>query len=675
MKPLLVKDLACPTWGLGFSTSSDGTLVATVGSPYLPLIVPPAQAFTLDPTWSAFCTGLMTDVFEPGSFMIFDPPTVLTPGSNMVAPPKSTPAMAQVSPTTAPASQLAASADPVKPASPPTNHEAPPAETGDPVAGSKASLTGPASEEPASLVSHTDDATPSASDGLDPHANMTPTPPTALTSPLKAGNPSVDPIASPDPPPGDPSDSIQVPNASELAATQVGDDSKTRTQGLGAIIYSALGGSGPQSSRQRSEVASETNTIMLPSSNTQQITTVKSHDFSFDASDIAFEGVTYSPGGPAMTLGSNIFTVIPHTDSDESFTSDGSNGQANDLPIASTRSVVGGHILVSNPSGVVIAGHTLHPGSNALTISNTPISLGNSGLLAFGSSSIILPSQSVFAIGSQTFTANPTSWPLEAGGIPPDGLVETIDGIAITPGPSRILATGTSKLSIPDNRAFTVAGQLITPNRSAFPIAGKAISAGGPAVTVAGTVVSLDPFGVLAIGSSTYTLPTPTPATSANQPLVIAGQTITPSGSAFAVAGTTLSPGGPAVTINGTVVSLQSSGTLVAGSDSFALLPPTMSIYDIGGLSVQAESSFAVVDGMTLSPGAVGVTAGGSAVSLEPGGKTLDVGSGRFAMPTGSVTGTGGLQVFLGGQGRGRGLSIQVILGAWVFEIVMLWWP
>ena len=468
MRPLLVKDLACPAWGLGFSTSSDGTLVATVGSPYLPLIIPPAQAFTLDPTWSAFPTGLMTDVFEPGSFMIFDPPTVLTPASNMVATPKSTPAMAQASPTTAPASQLTASADPVKPASPPTNHEAPPAETRGPVASNKASLTGPGSEEPSSLVAHTDDATPSASDGLDPHANMTPTPPTALTSPLKAGNPPADPITSPDPPPSDPSDPIQVPNVSEQAATQVGDDSKTRAQGLGAIIYSALGGSGPQSSGQRSEVASETNTMMLPSSNTQQITTVESHDLSIHASDIAIEGVTYSPVGPAMTLASNILTVIPHTDSDDRLTSDGFNGQVSNLPIASTRSVVGGHTLVSDPSGVFIDEHTLHPGSSALTISNTPISLGSSGLLAFGSSSIILPSQSVVAIGSQTFTVNPTSWPLDAGGIPSGGLVETIDGTAISLGSSSILAMGTSKLSLPDNRAFTVAGQLITPNLQPF---------------------------------------------------------------------------------------------------------------------------------------------------------------------------------------------------------------
>ena len=609
--------------------------------------------------------------------MIFDPPTVLTPASNMVAAPESTPAMTHASTTTAPESQSTASAVPVKPASPPTNHEAPPAETGDPAAGSKASSTGPRSEKPSSFVSHTDDPTQSASDSIDAHVKLTPTPATALTSAMKAGNspanPAASPLASPDPPPGDPSDRTLVPNASKQAATQVGEDPKKPTQGLGAIIYNALGGSGPQDTGQRSEATSETYKITLPSYNTQQVTTVESHVLSIDASDIAFEGTTYSPGGPAMTLSSNLFTVVPHSDSDHGLASDGSNGQASDPPIVSSPLVVGGHTLVSNPSGVVIDGHTLLPGSSALTISNTPISLGSSGLLAIGSSSIMLPYQSIFAIGSQILTAYPTGFPLDAGSVASGSLLETIDGTLITTSSSGILAMGTSKLSLPDNRAFTVAGQLITPNPSAFPIAGTVISVGGPAVTVDGTVVSLDPSGVLAIGSSTFTLPTPTRTASVNQPLVIAGQTIIPSGSAFSVAGTTLSPGGPAVTINGTVVSLQPSGTLVVGSGSFALPTPSMSMYDIDGLSVQAESSFAVVDGVTVSPGAVGVTVGGSTVSLEPGGKTLDVGSGRFAMPTGSLTGTDGLQVFQGGQGKGPILSVQAILRAWIFVIVLLW--
>lgn len=31
--PLNVKDLACPTWGLGTNTSADGTVVTTIGPP------------------------------------------------------------------------------------------------------------------------------------------------------------------------------------------------------------------------------------------------------------------------------------------------------------------------------------------------------------------------------------------------------------------------------------------------------------------------------------------------------------------------------------------------------------------------------------------------------------------------------------------------------------------
>ena len=677
IKPLLIKDLACPTWGVGISTSADGTLVATVGSPFLPLIIPPSQAFTLDPTWSALCTGMMTDALQSGNFMIFDPPTVLGPASNMVAPPRSTPAVAQASPTTVPESEPTASAIAVKPASPPTNHEAPPAETGDPIVGSKVSSADPAPEEPSPLVSHPDGPTPSASDSVDPHANTTPILPAApASSAIKAGNPpigpAVSPLASLDPSPGDPSDPVSVPNAPEQLATHVGESFEPHTEDLGAIIYNAIGGSGPQGSGQRSEDTSEINIITLPSSNSPLLTTIESHVLSMNPSDVAFEGATYSPGGPAMTLSSDLFTLVPDSGSDGKAASDGFNGQASDLQMASTPLVIGGHTLVYSPSGLVIDGQPLQPGSSALTISNTPISLGSSGFLVFGSSSITLPSQSIFIIGSQTFTTNPTDSPLDAGSISPAGPIETIGGTVITPGSSGILAMGTSKFSLPDNGAFTVAGQLITPNPSAFPIAGTSISAGGPAVTVDGTVVSLGPSGVLAVGSSTFTLPIPTPAASVNQPLVIAGQTITPSGSVFSIAGTTLSPGGPAVTVNGTMVSLQPSGSLIVGSNTFALPTPSLPTYDIGGFSVQAGSSFAVVDGVTIDPGAVGVTVGGSAVSLELGGKTLDVGSGRFAMPTGAVNGTNGLQVFQGGQEKRLRASLPMILGICVFLTLML---
>ena len=72
--PLDLKDLACPSWGLGRSTSDDGTVITTFGPPFLPLIAPPNQALSLDPTWSSICTAIRTDRFQFGSFLIFDPP-------------------------------------------------------------------------------------------------------------------------------------------------------------------------------------------------------------------------------------------------------------------------------------------------------------------------------------------------------------------------------------------------------------------------------------------------------------------------------------------------------------------------------------------------------------------------------------------------------------------------
>lgn len=73
------------------------------------------------------------------------------------------------------------------------------------------------------------------------------------------------------------------------------------------------------------------------------------------------------------------------------------------------------------------------------------------------------------------------------------------------------------------------------------------------------------------------------------------------------------------------------------------------------GFDVNVESSFAVVDGMTLSPGAAGATLSGKVVDLETGGSTLDIGTAHFALPTrigvannGSINGL----VFTGGQSK-----------------------
>ena len=63
-----------------------------------------------------------------------------------------------------------------------------------------------------------------------------------------------------------------------------------------------------------------------------------------------------------------------------------------------------------------------------------------------------------------------------------------------------------------------------------------------------------------------------------------------------------------------------------------------------------------------MSATASGLMISGEIVSLEAGGKTLDVGTGRFALPTGVANGTIDVQAFTGGaQGR-RGANWLLFL-------------
>ncbi|MCJ1457092.1 hypothetical protein MMC28_007458 [Mycoblastus sanguinarius] len=673
VKTLLVKDLVCPTWGLGRSTAADGAVFNTVGSPFLPLIIPPVQAFSLDPTWSALCSRIFTANIESGNFAILDPPTALTPVPRMVAAPTTAPALiiTQADPNTAPEAHATASTTPTKPATPPTYPEAPPIETGDPLGGSKMSSPSAAAGSPSLPPSQANGPMPYPTDSIDSQVTMIIVPPAdPITSATGDGDPPADPAiplpASPNLPPGDSSDPPSVSKAPNQIAPPLGDNSQTQTQGLGAIIYNAFGGSGPQDSGG----TSKTYTISLPASGFRQLTIDGSNVLSMNPSGVLFEGNTFSAGGPALTIAGSVFTLVPPVGNGDTIFSDESSDPADNLPAALDPLILTGQTLVSNPSGVVIDGSTQLPGGNAFTISNTPISLNPSRTLVFGSSSITPPPQSIFIIGSQTFTAKPTGFPVQVARISPGAPAQTIEGTVISLGLSGALAIGSSTFALAANSAFMVAGQVITPNPSAFSIAGTIVSAGGPAITVDGTVVRLGRSGALFIGSSIFTIPPPAPPV--NDPLVIAGQTITPSASAFSIAGTTISAGGPPVTINGTIVSLQPSGSLIVGSSTLALSAPLSSMYDIDGFNVEAGSSFAVLDGVTVSPGAMGVTIGGDVVSLESGGKTLDVGSGRFAMPTGSVNRTAKVQIFDGGQGKRLKIPVLMVLWAGFFAMVMV---
>lgn len=310
-------------------------------------------------------------------------------------------------------------------------------------------------------------------------------------------------------------------------------------------------------------------------------------------SGVELDRSTYSAGGPPMTISGSVYTLVPHPDNNDSVAGDDPSNQAGDSPLATNPLTIAGHTVVPNPSGIVIDGSSLVPGGSALTLSNITSSLGSSGILVIGSSTTTLTPQFVFTIGSQTFIANPTGFTLDDATIAPGGSAQTIDGIPISLGLSGILVLGSSTFAIPtptpifrSNKPIVIAGQTITSNPSAFSIAGTTISAGGLVATIDGIDISLGLSGALVVGSSTFNIPTPAAASPANNPFVIAGQTITPDPSAFSIAGTIISAGGPPVTVDGTVLSLQPSGSLIVGSSTLALSasqPPVPSIDGIDG--------------------------------------------------------------------------------------------
>ena len=547
ISPLNVKDLACPTWGLGKSLSA-GTTVLTIGPPWLPLIIPPIEVFSLDPTWASACTGIFAGANAFTTFALFDPPIALTPAALLVAPTPA-PVAAPANPTTM-SEQTTPPAEAAKPVSPP-NPAAPASKTRDPERDPTPSSVVASADTAESIAPYGSSTAYPANEG-DPSAD----PPSDPKVPLVVGDPPAgDPKEpspkSPDPQPGDLQTSQPTPNAPAAPVPQQAGKSQTQAQGLGAIIYNAFGKSGPENSP----------------------------------------------------------------------TNDDDNNVVDGSPVIEDTLTIAGQKLVPDPSGMVIGGSSLLPGGSAVTISNTPISLGSSGILVVGSSTILLPTQS-----------DPPSTPFAA-------------------------------------KALTVAGQTFTPNPSAFSIAGTTLSADSPAVTVSGTVVSLGPSGALVIGSSTINvLPTYT----------IAGQTFTLISSAVAIAGETISAGGPAVTIDGTIIRVQPSGTLIVGSSTIPLLVPQSTFssdVNIDEFDVEIKPTFAVVDGVTISPGAAGVTISGEVVSLEAGGETLDVGTGRFALPsmrTGGANGSINVQAFTGGQSRRLPLSLSLLCGFYGTLVLLL---
>ena len=571
-EPLKIADLQCPTFGLGVGTSADGSVYTTVGPPWLPIIIPPPEVFTLHPVWESICTDLAS-YYVFYSFAIFDPPIALTPASSLVPP-----------------SPGASSSKLKGPPHVPAN----PTKAYDPPATYLPDLSGPSST-PADLV-----AAPVGS----------PLPP--QETPVNAAQPAAVPLD----PAAKPTTAPDPPSFSPLELSE-GDIAQPGSSGPGSFNLNAFGKSDPQLIRTGN--ADPTHIMPVPASGTDEVT-LGGQIIALSPSGIYLSGTSYSPEGPAITLPDGVFSLVSTSPVWEATPPD-EDPSMKDHPFTPSVQTIAGHKVISNTSGVYVAGSSLLPGGSAVTALNTVISLSPAGTLVIGSSSIALPLATAQENSPTTFN---------------------VDGVTVQAEPSAAVLNGIT----------------LTP--------------GSPGTVINGNSVSLEQGGTLVFGTRRLVLPTaPIPTPNAFN---LDGMTVQMAPSAVLIDGTALTPGAPSISMNGKHISLERDGTLDVGTSRFALsptattqeTPPAKNGFNVKGMTVQARQSAAViVNGVTLTAGGPGMTINGSSVRLEPSG-TLDIGTNRFVIPTGSVVNetASSSEAFEGGQERaGR-------IPGWIYSYV-----
>lgn len=275
---------------------------------------------------------------------------------------------------------------------------------------------------------------------------------------------------------------------------------------------------------------------------------------------------------------------------------------------------VTGYTMVSNPSGILIHGFSVITGSDSPTIPVNPTSTNPSGNLKLASFSTTVALQHLFTIGTQTFSANLNGLALSDADVNSGGSAQTIDDTVVRLGHSGALSAQHAQ---PTNDVFTLDDPTLTPNLSVPPMTAIMITAGGSAIIIYGTTVSLQPSGKLVVGSSVIFYP----------------------------------------------ASAASQASQSTQSTKFA----------IDGLGLQVQSSYVVVDGQNLQPGAHGTTVSINVVNPEPGFKTLNTGGGNSTIPSNSVHAAVSVQTLSqSGQGDVTVVPFFLIFSIWPSLMLLL---
>jgi hypothetical protein len=338
-------------------------------------------------------------------------------------------------------------------------------------------------------------------------------------------------------------------------------------------------------------------------------------------------------------------------------------------PSGITVGTVGTDPVVIGPSSEVVVGsQTLQPGGSPINVGGgIPVSLVPSATaIVVGGTTSSLPQVSVPAaqpqvrpppvltIGSLTITPNAaTQFFIAPGQTLTLGGVVTVDGtvVSLAPSASFVVIGGSTQAlrttvgsppAVNNPPRLVFGGSTITAqsaqagpgNRNnqdnlrpgpTFVVSGQTLAPGAPAIIVSGTTLSLAPSGSgLVVNGVTSTLANPVAQAITPPTLTVGNEVFSPLPSLrdpIVIAGQTLTPGGPAITVSGTTLSLAPSASFVVmnGATSTISIPatPTITVGDsvFSPTRVSPGPTFVIGD-QTLAPGRPAITISGTTLSL-----------------------------------------------------------
>ncbi|KAK1066611.1 hypothetical protein LTR74_006981 [Friedmanniomyces endolithicus] len=302
------------------------------------------------------------------------------------------------------------------------------------------------------------------------------------------------------------------------------------------------------------------------------------------ASQYVVGSQTLAPGSSAIVVSGTTYSLAP------SATALVANGVTQPLPSAGPASsgpgffTAGGQTLSQDSSSnVVVAGQTLHPGSQTV-IAGTTYSLA--------------PSATALAV---------------------NGVTQSLHSGSSASAPQPYFTAGGHTLTQDSSSNLVIAGQTLHPGSQTV-IAGTtySLAPSATALAVNGVTQSLHPGSSASATLPYFTAGGQTLTQDSASNLVIAGQTLQP-GSQTVVAGTTysLAPSGSALVFNGVTQAPHSLTAPTAGAGAFTVNGQT--------LTENASSNLLLPGGQTLHPGSSATVIAGTTYSLAPSGSALVV--------------------------------------------------